>query len=68
VNADDVRARVEQLRAAYDASGDDETCHADEDELHRDVLKAIADGAPDPAGLAREAIRTDELTFARWYA
>ena len=47
---------------------DDEAAHIKEDDLHQDVLQAIADGAADPAALAREALKTKDLDFARWYA
>lgn len=63
-----VRERVETLRAISGAGGDDEGCHAAEDELHADVLRAIARGAANPAELADEALKTEGLFFHRWYA
>ena len=48
--------------------GDDEVQHSMEDGLHYAVLEAIAAGSPDAAGLAREALRTADLNFARWCA
>jgi hypothetical protein len=49
-------------------ASDDERAHAMEDELHVEVLDAIAQGEPYPAELAREALRTVEIHFARWCA
>lgn len=55
--------------AIADVADDNERAHVFEDELHRRVLQAIADGTcEDPQGCAREAIRTLELRFKRWYA
>ncbi len=42
--------------------------HISEDELHEDVLRAIANGAPNAAELAREALETSDAEFYRWYA
>jgi hypothetical protein len=39
-----------------------------EDGLRHAVLEAIANGVPDPAALAREALLTEDLDFARWCA
>ena len=47
---------------------DNEAAHSDEDELHQDVLQAIADGAAHPADLAQAALETQKLDFQRWYA
>lgn len=60
----DVRNRVAKIKRKYD----DESKHADEDELYADVLQAIADGAPDAAKLARAALKTKDLNFSRWFA
>ncbi len=49
-------------------SADDEVAHGDEDALWENVLEAIAGGAPDPAALASEALKTREIKFARWCA
>lgn len=63
---EEVRRRVEELAADY---GDAETAHMEEDEIRRDVLEAIRDGrTTDPAGVAREALRTKEIDFPRYYA
>lgn len=65
MSADDVRQRVEAIKAVM---RDDEAAHSMEDELWRDVLKAIAAGATNAAELAAEALKTQELNFSRWYA
>lgn len=49
-------------------SWDDESAHAKEDELHQEVLKAIAECAENAADLARAALLTKDLDFARWCA
>lgn len=49
--------------------GDDETLHAEEDQIHRDVLEAIAMGkARNARECARIALTTRDLDFSRWYA
>lgn len=60
-----VRDRVLWLESI---KGDDEAAHAEEDEIRRDVLRAIAGGAPVPQLLAAEALKTEDIDFARWYA
>lgn len=55
-------ARIDGIKA------DDERAHKLEDELHQEVLRAIADGAPDAAELARAALQTKDIDFSRWYA
>lgn len=47
---------------------EDEGAHELEDELHQNVLKAIAGGASNPAELARAALKTCEIEFHRWYS
>lgn len=77
---EDVRARVDQIREFAGPGCDYEALHGDEDKLHLDVLKAIAErwGQPifdrwgqstfDPVGLAREAIKTEHIDFPRYGA
>lgn len=59
-----VDARVAAIRAIAD---DDEVAHSEEDKLHKAVLKAIADGVwrEPPALLAKAALKTTEIDFAR---
>jgi hypothetical protein len=62
---DEVRERVAAIRnRAHDPEG----AHADEDNLWMDVLTAISGGADNPADLAREAVKSNEIDFTRWYA
>lgn len=66
MTVDEVRERVAKIAAI---GGDDELAHGEEDLLHEEVLRAIADGrCPDPAGAAREALKTLDLDFERWCA
>lgn len=60
-----VRNRVRHI---HNIRADDEVAHAEEDSLHGDVLQAIADGAPNAAELASEALRSKGIDFARWCA
>lgn len=62
----EVLRRVEEIRAL---AWDDEVAHSREDDLHRDVLVAIAQGrATDPTALAEAALMTWKIDFARWCA
>ncbi len=60
-----VNERVNHIREL--ASTDPEAAHAEEDSLHYDVLKAIADvNVDDPVTAAHVAITTQEIQFSRW--
>lgn len=62
----DIQVRVTEIRKAVD---DDERAHGLEDQLHQDVLRAIASGRMfNPAALAAEALKTKTISFARWCA
>ena len=52
----------------YARRHDHESAHAIEDDLYRDVLRAISHGAENAADLARSALATQEMTFERWCA
>lgn len=66
MNVQEVVQWVEKVRHLR---GDDEMAHVAEDALRRDLLKAIAGGeCEDPAGCATEALKTEEIEFARWCA
>lgn len=58
-----------QRIADYARDGDPEAAHALEDQLHLDVLKAIADSAEAPQAQvqmwARAAAATAKISFAR---
>ena len=65
----DVKKRVAKIKELSDTGRctDEEAAHSEEDELQRDVLKAIAGGTcEDPAACARACLRTSKLSFARW--
>lgn len=56
------------LKEIARVANDDERAHGMEDRLHQEVLQAIADGAPNAAELARLALKTSDINFARWCA
>lgn len=62
-----VRARVEQIA---EMAGDPEVAHGAEDDLHGEVLRAIAERSTDPwaRAVAEEALKSANLDFARWCA
>lgn len=63
---EEVRAAVEEIRRLAD---DDEAAHSAEDALHQNVLASIAQHDPaNAASLAREALKTQDIEFARWCA
>lgn len=47
---------------------DDEAAHSAEATLFERVLRAIAEGAEDPAGLAAAVLKSTNLDFCRWFA
>ena len=61
----DVRERVLEINAS---SNDDEQANSLEGKLYVDVLRTIAAGAPDAAGLAVAALESQKLGFHRWAA
>lgn len=62
----DIERRVQRIK---DCAGDDEAAHGMEDDLHQQVLKAIADGKCSNAALcAAAALKTQEIKFSRWCA
>jgi len=65
VNLNDVMERIAQIHAD---AGDDERQHELEDALYVSVLQAIAQGAPNAAELAAAALKTQDMSFSRWYA
>lgn len=64
----DLSTVEEQIALIRAASGDDERQHVLEDSLYEDILKAIAEGAPNAAELAAAALKTKSMDFGRWYA
>lgn len=71
MTVEEVIARVEEIRKIR---GDDEMAHVYEDRLFSDVLHFIAEDSgrfgvrTGYVKLAREALKTQELKFSRWYA
>jgi hypothetical protein len=63
---DQVKAAVEGVRVLAEVEDDDASAHAAEDQLHHQVLAAIAAGSSDASGLATEALRTLQIAFRRW--
>lgn len=70
----DIASRVADIGRDHSSGGaygepiiwDDEAAHTDEDKLHRDVFRAIADGkCEDPAACARAALESLDLDFER---
>ena len=47
---------------------DPEASHSLGDNLYKEVLEAIANGAENPSELAKEVLKVSEINFARWYA
>ena len=62
---EEAQERVESIRSIR---GDDEAAHSAEDRFRADVLEAIANGSPHAVELARIALTTGEIDFARWCA
>jgi hypothetical protein len=60
-----IRQEVEHIRLG---APDAEQAHSREDGLHQWVLRGIGGGAPFPAALAQEAMKTTEIDFPRWCA
>ncbi len=65
MDVDEVRERVAEIAKK---AGDPEVAHIAEDTLWLAVLQNIAESDCEHAELAREAIKTDDLEFSRWYA
>lgn len=67
-NPKEVEERVAFIanKVGHGGTADEQQAHALEDELYQDVLHMIAhDLCDDPAGCAREALRTQRLAFQR---
>jgi hypothetical protein len=66
LSPDLVLARVNEIR---DIAGDGEVAHSKEDDLWRDVLRAIAEGTVvSGSECARVALLTQDIEFERWCA
>jgi hypothetical protein len=67
MTVDDVRSLLAEIEIES-VRNDDETAHASEDAMRDLVLEAIANGAPNAAELASEALRSNTIEFSRWCA
>ena len=65
MTVDEIQVRIKDIESRRD---DDETAHSMEDSLWCDVLQAIADGHENPSEIARLALTTSKIDFARWCA
>lgn len=66
MTVDDVKEMVANIAIL---AGDAEAAHSAEDDLHQDVLRAIANGdCDDPKSCAAEALKTLDIKFERWCA
>lgn len=63
-----VQEVIEQVESISECADDAESAHGLEDALYKAVLTAVAEGAPNAAELAREALKTKELKFPRYTA
>lgn len=61
----DIEGRIEAIKKM---AADWEAAHSWEDQLYRDVLEAIANGASDPRELAKAALASQAIPFARYCA
>lgn len=64
----DVRRRVENIRKLAGPGADYEALHGIEDDLYRDVLRAIAEGVLEPQAVAAAALHADKIEFPRYTA
>lgn len=65
ITIEEVEARVRMVESRKD---DNESAHGIEDDLYEDVLRAIAEGSPEATALARAALKSKDVDFARWCA
>lgn len=65
---DEVCRRADTITRLAGADCDAEGVHSMEDDLYRDVLRAIASGADDAQALAAEAVRVADVEYPRWCA
>lgn len=69
ITVEEVKKIVNSLANGMNADwADYEDMHIEEDEMYEDVLRAIAEGDPHSKSLAREALKSKNVKFPRWYA
>ena len=66
ITVKEVKKIVNSLANGMNA--DYEDMHIEEDDMYEDVLRAIAEGDPHSKLLAREALKSKNAKFTRWYA
>lgn len=65
----DIKDVIEQVKEIKDEELDPEVAHLLEDNLYEQVLNAIASSkCSDPKSFAKEALKTKDILFRRWYA
>lgn len=65
----DLKDVINAVETVEDNKFDPEEAHILEDELHARVLEYIASGkCSDPVKFSSEALKTEKINFARWYA
>ena len=69
ITVKEVKKIVNSLANGMNADwADYEDMHIEEDDMYEDVLRAIAEGDPHSKLLAREALKSKNVKFIRWYA
>jgi len=64
-NIEEIQAEVARIDAI---KRDYEIAHGEEDKLYLKVLNLIAEGTPNPDGLARAVLVTKDIKFNRVYS
>lgn len=59
-----IKRAIEIIKIIGEDDGDDEVAHAMERELHEQVLAELSETSE----LAKEALKTKDLDFSRWFA
>lgn len=69
ITVKEVKEIVNSLANGMNADwADYEDMHIEEDDMYEDVLRAIADGDPHSKLLVREALKSKNVKFTRWYS
>lgn len=65
----DIKDVIDQVKEIKEAQLDPEVAHLLEDNLYEQVLNEIAFGnCSNPKTFAKEALKTKNISFSRWYA
>ncbi len=65
MDIEEIKKKLEYIKTI---AKDDEGAHGEEDNLWKQVLEAIANGAEEAPRLAAEALKTRNINFRRWCA